>query len=253
MKKIDKTDIHHVSNFNLKKIHKEELNTLEFQKQTYFISNKTKPDLFKWPGFTFTSENAVKAYEKIHDRFLKENIYVPPRGNLSIDNDYIFIGIKPGMSHPDIIKGNMAFLGPSGRILYKLLKEENIYPYITNVFKSPYSNGEKSFEFIIKELLVLFYIFEKIYKKKKINLVFLGSYEDYSTLVGKLDESKSFNDNFKIQIDCFSIWHPGYLVRGYDENKINNWREQLYNKNKKVGKGILNEIKESNIHSKKLL
>ncbi|MFW6281323.1 MAG: uracil-DNA glycosylase family protein [bacterium] len=241
MEKLDKEKIHLISDFNLKKLQDEELNILENQKQSYIIDNKGHPKLFRWPGFTFTSEKAMKSYKKIHDRFIQENIYVPPRGNLSIKSNYIFIGIKPGMSHPDITKGNMAFLGPSGRILYKLLTKENIYPYITNVFKSPYSDGERNFEFIIKELLVIFYIFEKIYKKNNLNLVFLGSYEDYSTLVGKLAESKSFNENFNIQLKCFSIWHPAYLVRNFNEYKFQEWKTQLKNENRMVGKGIINK------------
>lgn len=234
MIEIKKDIVHCSSSQNLRQISNDEWKIIEQQKNSFLISDECDTSFLRWPGYVFSNSKAQQAYLKIYKDFVDNNIYTPSRGNLSKNNNYIFIGIRPGHVYAHLSKADTAWLfGPSSTLLHKLLIETKIFPYFTNIYNEPDKPMNKDFSFITKELIIIFYIYSRIYKMKELNLVFMGAYEEYGLFVKHILEHRAFRD-VQIPINCFSIWHPAYLSRGYDQMKFDDWKRQLINKNRLV-------------------
>ena len=229
---IDKTKIHLASSQNLTEITDDEWKLIEYQKHSFSISDDPNISLLRYPGFIFSNVEAQHCYTTIYKDFVDNNIYTPSRGNLSKNNNYIFIGIRPGHVYAHLSKADTAWLfGPSSVLLHKLLTSLNIYPYFTNIYNEPNKPFDKNFKFIFKELVVLCYIYKIIYGIKELNLIFMGNYEEYPLFI---NYAKNHNviKQLRITLNCLSVWHPGFLTRGYDDNKLESWKNQILNKEK---------------------
>lgn len=234
MKVLTKNNVHLVSSQNLTQIPEDEWDIIAYNKKSYIISEDCDISFLRYPGYIFSNEEAFSNYMKIYTDFQKENIYTPSRGNLSKTNNYIFIGIRPGHVYAHLSKADTAWLfGPSSTVLHKLLIETNIYPYFTNIYNEPNKPFNRDFKFIFKELVVIMYIYKENYNINELNLVFMGTYDEYPLFVHYLRNHK-ISRYFGMKLNCYSIWHPAYLSRGYDDYKFSRWKNQLINKEKEI-------------------
>lgn len=158
-------------------------------------------DHLVYPGFVFSNENDKMFYESnILSLYSNEN--TTPRGNLSILNEWIICGIKPGADKSDAYSKYVSywlFGKKSSFILHKLLYDLNIYPYFTNIY-SHFNDTSENIENIYTEISLL----TQIIKKPK--LLVLGNYKEYIMLC---DKFKKHN----INIDVYKMWHPSYIAR----------------------------------------
>lgn len=181
-------------------------------------------------GFYFDNIDAVKKYDaKVYQPYLEKGINTPPRGNLSSNNDVIFLGIKPGswQAHLSPVESSWIF-GPSSKMLHKLIRVFNLYPYFTNIYKSHYDESNMQLQSIYNELLIIAAINALYYKKFELTVVCLGSYPEYASLANRFkDDSKLQKLNFTMNF--YKIWHPSYLLRAYSENNFAIWQNNLEN------------------------
>jgi len=227
MNRIDISNAHFVSSLNLTEINDEEWKIIAEQKYSFILSDLCDIKFLRYPGFVFSNIEAKDCYTKIYKDFIDNNIYTPSRGNLSKNNNYIFIGIRPGHVYAHLSKADTAWLfGPSSILLHKLLISLNIYPYFTNIYNEPNKPFNKDFTFIFKELIIVIYIYKIVYKINELNIIFMGNYEEYPLFKEYLLNHNYFK-KFNMKINFFNIWHPGYLARGYDEYKFENWKKQI--------------------------
>jgi len=227
MKQINKDNVHFISSQNLTEIQDDEWKIIAEQKHNFLLSDNCDISFLKWPGFVFSNIEAQSCYTRIYKDFIDNNIYTPSRGNLSKNNNYIFIGIRPGHVYAHLSKADTAWLfGPSSVLLHKLLISLNIYPYFTNIYNEPDKPFNKDFNFIFKELIVISYIYKIVYKLSELNLIFMGNYEEFSLFLRYLLNHPTFKQ-FNMKVNFCTIWHPGYLARGYDDNKFESWKKQL--------------------------
>jgi len=238
LSQINKEEAHFLSSFEVSDIMDDEWKIIEKQKDSFIISDDCDTSFLKWPGYVFSNLEAKEAYEKIYKDFVDKKTFTPSRGNLSKNNNYIFIGIRPSHAMPISSNRELAgfpcwFLGESSSFLCRYLSQLNIYPYVLNVYSSPSQPFNKDFRFVFKELVVIFYIYKNIYNISDLNLVFMGSYEEYPLLVRHIKRHPIFN-NFKINLKCYSIWHPSYLVRSYSDNKFEEWKNQMTKRRKEI-------------------
>lgn len=246
MKQIEKTKAHLISSQNLKEIPDEEWKIIAEQKHTYIISDDCDTSFLRWPGFVFSNDQAQNAYMRIYKDFIDNNIYTPSRGNLSKNNNNIFIGIRPGHVYAHLSKADTAWLfGPSSTVLHKLLISTGIFPYFTNIYNEPNKPFDKDFRFIFKELIVICYIYKVIYEISELNLIFMGNYEEYPLFQKYLLRHPTFK-NFNMRANFYSMWHPGFLARSYTEEKFESWKGQI----SKISKPKINT---DSYHSLKLL
>lgn len=192
---------------------------VNFYKNTYILSKDKvdNSDMLRYPGFMFTDEAAAKEYYNQFYQYV-EDVLTPPRGNLSADCEYVFIGIKPGALRPnqvtdDVLEEKAWLFGPSSYVLNEILSLESVYPYFTNVYKEYNQIENKNVDQICEEL--------KIIKRLCPNVipVFLGKFHEYDLIIRKVD------------IDSYiKIWHPSYVVR---TGKINDYRSMFSDQIKK--------------------
>ncbi|NMC58016.1 MAG: hypothetical protein GYA51_01270 [Candidatus Methanofastidiosa archaeon] len=227
MNQIKINSVHLASSQNLTEIQENEWEIIAQQKHSFFLSDTNDIHYLRFPGFVFSNLEAQNNYLKIYKDFVDNNIYTPSRGNLSKSNNYIFIGIRPGHVYAHLSKADTAWLfGPSSTLLHKLLIATNIYPYFTNIYNEPNKPFNKDFNFIFKELVVIFYIYKIVYQINEMNLVFMGNYEEYPLFKEYLLNHPIIK-KFNMKINFRSIWHPGFLARGYDDRKFETWKSQL--------------------------
>lgn len=221
MKRVD--TIHSVSNYFQNNIPSDEWPIIASSVSSYSLSVPDK-NYLTYPGFFFDSEKAQHIYEtKVYQKYVDQKVYTPPRGNLSSNNCTIILGIKPGSYRAELSRSESAWIfGPSSQLLHRLLIQHNIYPYFTNVYKSHYDETNHQLSTILHELIVVIGIFATIYNKTRINIVCLGSYEEYQSLKSKiLTDDKITSLNLDLMID--KIWHPSYLLRSFSEDKYEIW------------------------------
>ena len=234
MVELQQNNAHFVTSQNLTEIQQSEWDNISYNKNSYIISDNCDVSFLRYPGYIFSNKEAASNYMKIYNDFLSQNIYTPSRGNLSKSNHYLFIGIRPGHVYAHLSKADTAWLfGPSSSVLHKLLIETNIYPYFTNIYNEPNKPLNKDFKFIFKELIVILYIYKMNYKINELDLVFMGSYDEYPLFVHFV-KSNPLVQRFNMKLDFYSIWHPAYLSRGYDDSKFRQWRNQLLYKEKRL-------------------
>ena len=172
----------------------------------------------KYPGFLIDDINIKHLYlyqAGIYRKYLRLNFYSLPRGNLTFDNKIIVLGFAPGWNTIRRQESHW-LLGPSSKILQKLLNDLKIYPYYTNLFKKALIyNKEYSYELkdaqidLLDELMLL----KRYFKFDKI--LVLGKYKEYDVVLNKI--KKLYN--------IIQIWHPSYIVRNNYKN-YNEWLEQ---------------------------
>ena len=206
--KIERSEVYFCNSFNLSQV--DSWNDIKNHKTSYLLMKNPSIRLLRYPGFIFSSEQDSDFYYK--DFYSKvEEVFTPPRGNLSKDSEYAFIGIKPGSYFAHLSQHeNCWLLGPSSEMLNRLLVKNQIYPYWTNVYRSYKDEENKDVSLIIQEIETI----RKI--APKITLVFMGSYNEYNQIIEKTGET-----NF------IKIWHPSYLLRSYTEDKFEKWSQQL--------------------------
>ena len=185
-------------------------NEIDFFKKSYILDNTQNTRLLRFPGFTFSfKEDANYYYNNFYKKI--ENEITPPRGNLSRDNKYIFMGIKPGSFlrsglSKDQVSESAWFFGPSSEYLYKLLIKKNIYPYFTNVYRTFESELNKDISTVLEEINIIKNIC------KDVTFVFMGEYKDFDRIIEELNLKKY---QYK------KIWHPSFIARngGYNFNQ----------------------------------
>ena len=175
-----------LSHFNMTEL--DNFNEIDFFKKSYILNNNQNIRLLRYPGFSFSSDEDADFY---YNNFYKsiENVITPPRGNLSRNNKYAFIGIKPGsFLRVGLTKEEVSecawFFGPSSEYLYKLLIREDIYPYFTNVYRTFESEINKDISVILREIEII----KKICRD--IILVFMGDYFDFNRVIEVLQLEK---------------------------------------------------------------
>jgi len=166
----------------------------------YSIENK-----IKYPGFISDDNKFDAAVQYVNELYIPrfKNMFTPPRGNLSSTLSYIFIGFAPGYSQ--LSKGEPNWLlGPSSKILHNALIELNIYPYFTNLFKTPFKDNKIEYtnEYFNKSIddlkIELSYLFSNFNIKK---IIFLGHYIQFNDIINML------------YVEYSIIKHPSYFVR----------------------------------------
>jgi hypothetical protein len=200
-----------ISSFNLSKISLDEWNQIKDYKFSYILSDK--PDLvgLLYPGFVFSSDEAAKYYSKnVLDNIVNNlKAFTTPRGNLSISNNIIIVGYRPGSFTAHLSKAESAWLlGPSSNILMNLCRDLSIYPYFTNFYHSHYLQADKNLNNIFMELYNIFMLYKEIYHKDSLKIILLGNYSEYSDLIYELDKKVDF-----IKLKYISIWHPSFILR----------------------------------------
>lgn len=232
MNQIVADKVHFVTSQNLTDIQNEEWEIIATQKHSFILSDNCDIKFLRFPGFVFSSEEAQRCYLKIYKDFIDNNIYTPSRGNLSKNNNYIFIGIRPGHVYAHLSKADTAWLfGPSSVLLHRFLIDMNIYPYFTNIYNEPNKPFNKDFKFICKELIVVLYIYKVVYDISEMNIVFMGSYDEYPLLKTYISQHPVFR-KLNMSINYFSIWHPGFLARSFSQSRFEDWKKQITLKQK---------------------
>jgi hypothetical protein len=219
MKKIDITEAHIISSANQTTLTEEEWQKIADQKPSYIISDECDTKYMMYPGLVFSNEKAREAYEPIYQAFIDSGANTPARGNLSRNNTFIFIGIRPGHAYAHLCKTETAWIfGPSSKILQHLLLSLKIYPYLTNVYNDYRKSFDKDLNFIVRELETIVHIYKNIYGINELNFVYMGSYAEYESL-------KRYD--FGIKVNNHSIWHPAYLARAFTKEKFQTWQNMI--------------------------
>lgn len=227
MKQINISEAHITSTQNLTEIKDDEWNIINKQKCYFILSDSCDKSFIKFPGYVFSNMQAKNCYMRIYNDFISQNIFTPSRGNLSKNNNYIFIGIRPGHAFAHLSKAEIAWLyGPSSSLLHELLDSLNIYPYFTNIYNEYTKPFNKDFKFIFKEMVVVLYIYKYVYNIDEVNIVFMGNYDEYPLFKTLLNNNEIIK-RFDIKLNFYKIWHPGYLARSYSVEKFEEWKKQL--------------------------
>jgi hypothetical protein len=212
IKEIKNEQIYYQKEYNLGKIKEEEWHGIARCKNTFVVSETTNEKYIQYPGFTTDEREIVKEYNRyVYSKLNYYNEFTPPRGNLFSDLSHIVCGFKPGHFYQHLSKYETSWLiGPSSKLLHKLLFDIKIYPYFTNVYK----NHDMKFGDIITELEFFIDIFPNV------KIIFLGSYNEYSRIVYYFSSREK---NIKYR----NIWHPAYLLRAYSDLKYNKWKQMF--------------------------
>jgi len=217
MQRIELTEAHIISSANQTALTDDEWKIIGDQKNSYIISDECDTNYMMYPGYVFSNEQAREVYQPIYEGFA--NVNTPARGNLSKNNKWIFIGIRPGHAFAHLCKTESAWIfGPSSKLLQKYLLSFGIYPYFTNVYNDQKESVSKDLNFIVRELKTIAHIYNKIYGMNELNFVYMGSYAEYESLK-RLD--------FGIKVNTHCIWHPAYLARAYTDEKFETWRNMI--------------------------
>lgn len=217
---------YYITDFNLSKLNSKDWVNIDRYKNTYITYGESDIKNLIYPGYCFSNSDVAGFYHRYILDFIvnKLNSFTPPRGNLHKNNNFIFIGQRPGHFGAHLSKAESAWLlGPSSKMLMRFLKEVNIYPYLTNFYHSHFVMENKDWSNIYKELVGIFRMYKIFYNKEDFNIVFMGSYEEYDVLAEKLFD---FDD---VNINIIKMWHPSYLLRSYSDEKFNIWVNNFKN------------------------
>ena len=202
-----------LNEFNMTKI--SSFKKVDFYKRSYLVSNDDSIRMLRFPGFSFSSDiDAIFYYNSFYKDI--ENSITPPRGNLTRNSKYAFVGIKPGsferhgFSEEDISECCWLF-GPSSKYLNNLLLEKKIYPYFTNVYRTYRDEINSDIFPFLDEMKIIKDICNEII------FVFMGSYADFDKII---DEAKLKSYEYK------KIWHPSYIARKGGKN-FNEWSRRF--------------------------
>lgn len=216
VKKIDKPFF--LTKYNLSEVNEEEWKKIDCYKRTFILTDKPRLEYLRYPGFCFkTYEDSIIYFNNVYSKIY--NIFTPPRGNLC--GNIVFMGIKPGsfqlqkLKDQSIVSECSWLLGPSSQRLNVALYKCKIYPYFTNVYHTHKAELDGSIEPCFQELEVLFRI------HKRLNLFFMGNYNEFDRIITKLSSSK-------YEFDFHRIWHPSYILRMGDSN-FNEWIKRIKN------------------------
>lgn len=217
---------YYIKDFNLSKLNNDDWVNIGKYKNTYITEGQNDIKNLVYPGYCFSDPLAAEFYQRYILNFILNdlNSFTPPRGNLHKNNEFIFIGQRPGHFGAHLSKAESAWLlGPSSKMLMRFLREVNIYPYLTNFYHSHFVMENKDWSNIYKELVGIFRMYRMFYNKEKFNIVFMGSYDEYNILSEKISD---FDD---VNIRIIKIWHPSYLLRSYSDEKFNEWVNNFKN------------------------
>lgn len=213
MKKISNDKIYFQKEYNLGKICQEDWNRIAGCKNTFIIdeSQQEIQRYNQYPGFVTDEREIIKEYDRrVYKKLGYYSEFTPPRGNLFSNISYVVCGYKPGHFYQHLAKAETSWLiGPSTKMLHRLLFDVGMYPYFTNVYK----NHDLKFGDILTELEFFVDVFN-------CEIIFLGSYEEYSRIV------YHFSSRDK-KIKYKNIWHPAYLLRAFTNEKYEKWRHNL--------------------------
>jgi uracil-DNA glycosylase family 4 len=225
-----------IPSYNLRFLSLEDWEKINYYKnKAAFLDSDQDLDIesfLKFPGFVFSKgeENWTK-YAKFYSENLKNKI-TAPRGNLlnkQTSIPIIVCGLAPGYS--EFSKGEPKWLlGPSSKLLHKMLTVLNIYPYFTNIYKNPFIKNKissvdqiSSFNLLENELSVIYNSLWTDYNY--IDVITLGRYDEY-------DKFKEFIDGNPIRnkIRFINTYHPQYYIR----NGMNETSEKVINEIKTI-------------------
>lgn len=176
----------------------------------------------RYPGFLLDSHRPEE-FSKFYEQYLKFDDLTIPRGNLSSKfitssgNPLIVCGIAPGFSTYSSSEPKW-LLGPSSKILHKMLYRLGICPYFTNIHKKSFEANNtdgadpiilnQAFKFLKLELETLYVSFFK--KCNKIFILSLGKYKEYDKFRFFLAKN---NKVLHDKIEFVSTYHPAYYLR----------------------------------------
>lgn len=190
-----------------------------YQKEKRFLD-----ECLKYPGWIFSNDEARNFYYSKVIEFIQKRTENFPRGNLTKDLKYIIIGHAP--SDFFTIKHETNWLvGYGSQLLQRLMYESNIYPYFTNLWKTPFVNNRETAYPENEAINELCYEIELIYQMRrdfyqignKLDCILLGNYFNY------------YDNTFKnLFNNVIQIYHPAYIMRfGNNHEMYTNWKEQL--------------------------
>lgn len=211
LKEIENGQVYYHREFRHGKIKEEDWHRIAGCKNTFTLFKDRQEEYIYYPGFVSDKKEIIKEYDKLVYSKFNNELIVPPRGNLCSNLSHIVCGIKPGHFNSHLSKISISWLiGPSSKMLSKLLLDVDVYPYFTNVYK----NNNNIYGTIIDELEFLFNKFSNV------EIIFLGSYKEYDNIVSHF-QSKNKNIKYK------KIWHPSYLIRAYTNEKYEKWKKSF--------------------------
>lgn len=168
----------------------------------------------KFPGFIIDENADYDAFKKFSDKYFMAANVTSPRGNLGSkfrcdNNPVVVCGIAPGYSNLSRNEPKW-LLGPSSKILHKMLYCLGIYPYFTNIYKTAFKEndtknvGKKVLDTSLKLLSVeLNLLLSTLWKSANVvYIITLGKYSEYAAI-------SSFSDKLKV----ISTYHPSYYLR----------------------------------------
>ncbi|MFA5025093.1 MAG: uracil-DNA glycosylase family protein [Candidatus Shapirobacteria bacterium] len=207
-----------IPSYNLKALSSDDWEKINYYKsKVLFLNNYKDLDVesfLKFPGFVSDDEEKFKKYAKFYSDNLK-NKTTAPRGNLLIKQSSIPVivcGLAPGYS--EFSKGEPKWLlGPSSKLLHKMLTVLNIYPYFTNLYKNPFIKNKinsadqiNSFNLLENEFSVIYNHLWADYNY--INVITLGRYDEYNEFKDFIDGS-----NIRSKLRFINTYHPQYYIR----------------------------------------
>ena len=212
MKEISNDRIHYQKEYNLSRIKEEDWIGINGCKHTFVIDVGEQQKYIQYPGFATDEKEIIREYNtRVYSKLNYINEFTPPRGNLFSGLSHIVCGYKPGHFYQHLSRYETSWLiGPSSKMLHRLLFDVGVYPYFTNVYK----NHDLKFGDILTELEFFIDVFPEA------EIVFLGSYEEYSRIVYHFS-SKDKKIKYK------QVWHPAYLLRVFTNEKYERWRNNL--------------------------
>jgi hypothetical protein len=198
---------------------------VEFAMQSYIIHNRGHQNLFLYPGYMFSNQEAADYYQENVYQYLSK-YFTPPRGNVSNDLQFVVCGIKPGKCLNELfVKESSWLYGPSSKVLHEFLKTLSIFPYFTNIYKYWNTEETDSIDEVANEITHLYHIIKNIYcLQKGLRILCLGNYTEYLSLA-------NYFRSTNMDIVCQSIWHPSYIARKNTPENFQKWIDQ-FNSNK---------------------
>lgn len=189
----------------------------------------TLENCLRYPGLIVDTEEAKNSLQKYFGTEFPKDLILP-RGNLSTYFRFnniptIVCGIAPGYSEIDL-QAPKWLLGPSSKLLHKILFRIGICPYFTNIYKKSFvGNNTKcvskdyyleSAKLLTKELKLL------------LNDVWSDSYRVFFITLGNYNEYKQFLRNLDLKIKerliYIPVYHPSYFLR---QNITNTDHDQI--------------------------
>ena len=209
--------------YTISKLSLDDNERIKETKSQFVIDDARCFEYIRFPGFKISSNTNILEYKEFYDSTLSK-VFTPPRGNLSKDNNFLILGIRPGKMFDHLPHEESAWLfGPCSKMLHRLLLSLHICPYFTNVYKNwNDQNRKKSIEVVIKEIALVMRLMRKSYDTDKIKVICLGNYSEYDDIARVFSKVKDY-------IDIIRIWHPSYLCREFTVEKFNKWQNMLKN------------------------